>query len=691
MDWKKLFFENGFDNAKLLRIEDMAPFIAKPEKLEGCRSVFVFTVPYPFDGKPGNLCAYARCPDYHRVIPQLLEPVVRELSFEFPKAKFLVFTDHSPFYEVPLAAAAGLGVRGKNGLLITKEHGSFVWIAELATDLVFFEYDAPGEPETCENCGRCAAACRGGALTQNGFDRSRCISAITQKKGELTEEEKALMLRSDTVWGCDGCQTACPHNIVPAATAFNELKNDLSFIHREDLENLTEKEFREKYSDRAFTWRGLAVLKRNVLLKGDMKMKHTLNPADILLPEGAEYSKWSVVACDQYTSEPEYWKRVSSFVGGAPSALYITLPEVYLEKPDVEQRIREINKKMEEYLHGSLFRECSGSLIYTERTQYDGAVRQGLIGMVDLEEYDYHKGSQSLIRATEGTVLERIPPRVRVRKNAALEIPHIMLLIDDEKEEVFGPLSIEKADLEKVYDFGLMEKGGSVAGYLLDDSSKARVIKALDKLADQAEFQNKYGVKGKGVLQFAVGDGNHSLATAKECYEQLKAELSEEKAKTHPARYALVELVNLHSPALEFEPIHRVVFDVDPEKMMDGLSKFYQVSFEPSDGQYFGFSYGKKEGTVWVKNPSSNLAVGTLQNFIDAYVKENGGRVDYIHGADVVVKLTAKPGCIGFILPAMDKSALFPTVILDGVLPRKTFSMGHAWDKRYYLESRKIR
>ena len=311
--------------------------------------------------------------------------------------------------------------------------------------------------------------------------------------------------------------------------------------------------------------------------------------------------------------------------------------------------------------------------------------------MVDLEDYSYEKGSQTLIRATEGTVLERIPPRVRVRENAKLELPHVMLLIDDEKKEIIEGLTDKVSSEDLVYDFDLMQNGGHIKGYKIPDNLTDAVFAGLEKLADKDNFEAKYNVKDKGVLLFSVGDGNHSLATAKACYENLKKVLPKEEYENHPARYALVEVVNLHSDALEFEPIHRVVFGVEPEKMIKEFKKFYDISTTAGEGQRIEYVYKDHSETLYIKNPKSTLAVGSLQIFIDEYIKSNGGKVDYIHGDDVTKKLGSEPGNIGFLLPNMKKTDLFKTVILDGALPRKTFSMGHSYDKRYYLEARKIK
>lgn len=418
--------------------------------------------------------------------------------------------------------------------------------------------------------------------------------------------------------------------------------------------------------------------------------KRAFSPGDILLPKsGTDMTKWSVVACDQYTSEPEYWSAVSEFVGDAPSTLHITFPEIYLEDGDGDARIESINSNMSKYIESGLFSDAVSKYIYVERTQRNGKIRRGLMGVVDLEEYDYMPGSQSKIRATEGTVLERIPPRVKIRKNARLEIPHIMLLIDDAEKSVIEPLDSAKESLELAYEFTLMQDSGSIRGYFVNDAEAERIDAALATFADVDTFNKKYNVSGKGVLQYAVGDGNHSLATAKECWRLVKETLSPDEYDTHPARYALCELVNLHDSSLEFEAIHRVVFDIDPKKMREALSEYYELSDNAEQKFIMITADGNEE--IGIANPKSNLTVGSLQKFIDDYLSANGGRVDYIHGEDVVNRLGSEPGNAGFILPVISKDSFFPTVICDGALPRKTFSMGDAWDKRFYLEARIIK
>ena len=414
-------------------------------------------------------------------------------------------------------------------------------------------------------------------------------------------------------------------------------------------------------------------------------------PADILLAK-TDMTKFCVVACDQYTSEPEYWNEVRAFVGEEPSALNLVFPEADFKTADFDGRIASINDSMQKYLDADLFSALENSFIYVERTLRNGAVRHGLIGMLDLEAYDYAKGSQSRIRATEGTVLERIPPRVKIRKNAPLELPHVLLLIDDRDRTVIEPLTAKANTFTPVYDFDMMQNSGHLKGWKLDDGSVCAVMDALNALGEKDAFEARYGVADREVLQYAVGDGNHSLATAKQCYRELKEEIGEEAARNHPARYALVELGNLHDESLEFEAIHRVMFGIDPKHVKTAFASRFILADEASEvAQRIDIIKGDSTETVYITNPSRNLAVGSLQDFIDAYLAENSGEVDYIHGEDVVRALSKQNDALGFILEPMEKNDLFKTVILDGALPRKTFSMGEACDKRFYCEARKIR
>ena len=419
-------------------------------------------------------------------------------------------------------------------------------------------------------------------------------------------------------------------------------------------------------------------------------MKVPFKSADILIPKNTDMTKWSVVACDQYTSEPEYWKEVNEIVGDSPSTLKLTLPEIYLGTTDEEERIKKINSTMKDYVDNDMFDEYKDSMIYLQRTQDDGKIREGLIGMVDLEDYSYEKNSQTLIRATEKTVIERIPPRMKVRENALLELPHIMILIDDPEKNIIEPLKNEVNENDTIYDFDLMKKGGHIKGYKLNKESIHNVTQKLEKLAEQEHFNTKYNVHDKGVLLFAMGDGNHSLATAKACYEKLKETMTEEEYLNSPSRYALVELVNLHSDALQFEAIHRVIFNTNPEDLLHELYQYYNIN-EDGTGQEVEIVTQGMDKKIYISNPKSNITVGSIQMFLDEYLENHEGKIDYIHGDDTTRNMAKENGNIGFLFKPMRKDELFKTVILDGALPRKTFSMGHSYDKRYYLESRKIK
>lgn len=418
-------------------------------------------------------------------------------------------------------------------------------------------------------------------------------------------------------------------------------------------------------------------------------MNNAFKPADILVPKkSVNMNKWSVIACDQYTSEPEYWLQTNRIVDQNYSSLNLILPEIYLEDENVKEKIENIHKNMDKYLSDDIFDEYKNSMIYVERIQSNGILRSGIVGMIDLEEYDFSRGSTSQVRATEATVIERIPPRIKIRDGASLELPHIMILIDDENNTVIEPLSSLKSEMKELYNFELMQEGGQISGYLIDDQKCSEIISSLDMLGNPENFSQKYGCSD--VLLYAMGDGNHSLATAKEFYEQLKRNNPEKDFSNHPARYALAEIVNLHSPALQFEAIHRIITNTDTAPLIEAMNKYLKLTDEPSE-QYFKYIVNEKEYTAYIHNQTSNLTVGSLQKFLDNYLSENNGKIDYIHGIETVKKLTEQKNSIGFILPDMSKNQLFPTVIKDGALPRKTFSMGHAQDKRYYIECRKIK
>jgi uncharacterized protein (DUF1015 family) len=418
--------------------------------------------------------------------------------------------------------------------------------------------------------------------------------------------------------------------------------------------------------------------------------------------------KWAVVACDQYTSEPEYWKSVEEYVGKAPSTLNLIFPEVYLEDDDYEERIRKIDEQMQEYLDKGILQEHEPAFFLVERSTPDSPRRWGLMAALDLEKYDYSKGSKTPIRATEGTIEERIPPRKKIREKAPIELPHIMVLIDDEKRSVIEPLAKKAGSFEKVYDFELMKSGGHITGYKVGDAeSLEQITSALETLADPKRFSEKHG--NEDVLLFAMGDGNHSLATAKAVWEDIKRDRgTSEEVMRHPARWALVEIENIYDDGLIFEPIHRVVFGGDFDAFSSELAKISEIDFKElgsvqevdemvrnetgkSELQYIGYLDAKRKGVFEIKKPESTIAAGTAQQVIDTLVKNGENTsVDYIHGEESTETIGSREGNFGLILPPMDKQDFFRTVINDGALPRKTFSMGEAHEKRYYVEARKI-
>lgn len=387
--------------------------------------------------------------------------------------------------------------------------------------------------------------------------------------------------------------------------------------------------------------------------------------ADILLPK-SDFETFAVIACDQYTSQPAYWQQVEGKVGNAPSALHITLPEIYLDQR--QQRVEQINKTMETYIQSGVLREYKDAMILVHRKTESG-VRKGIVGKIDLSAYDYHKGSRSFIRATEETVLERIPPRVEIRREAPLELPHVLLLMDDPDNTVMEKAEAALADAKKAYDFELMQQGGHLTGWFLPKQVQQQIQTALSQLAT-----------GEDPLLFVVGDGNHSLATAKEC-----AGLSD----SSKAGYALVEIVNVHDDAIAFEPIYRVLFGVQPEAVLKEMERDLGAGEEPTHTVCCVTAKGDR--TLRLK-ATAKLPVGTLQPWLDQYLAAHPEvKIDYIHGEDAVRELCRQKGTLGFLFQGMEKNQLFDAVRQDGSLPRKTFSMGHANEKRYYVEGRKLR
>ena len=407
--------------------------------------------------------------------------------------------------------------------------------------------------------------------------------------------------------------------------------------------------------------------------------KEVFKACDILIPDvnsDIDLGLYPVIACDQHTSEPEYWHAAEKLVGNSVSTLNMIIPEIYLDK--AAERAESIHSKMIEYQRDALI-ELRSSVIFCERTQQDGRVRKGVVCALDLECYDFKNDTTAYVRATEGTVLSRIPARVNVRRNAELELPHVMLLINDPDFSVIEPEFNNTRNMRTVYDTELMLGGGHVKGYLPSAGNAAFFLRRLNSLASKCS-ENSFSV--------AVGDGNHSLASAKAWYEELKDNIGEEAAASHPARYALVEIVNIYSEALDFEPIHRIVYGVDSELLRAEARKFISESNTDSIISLEYTESGKK-GKLCLP-ATKTLGVAVLTEFLDLFVKKYpSAEIDYIHGDETLSRL-AVCGAVGIYCDPFDKASLFTAVGNDGPLPRKTFSMGNACDKRYYLEARRI-
>ena len=413
-------------------------------------------------------------------------------------------------------------------------------------------------------------------------------------------------------------------------------------------------------------------------------------PADFLLPGGeADLQKWACVACDQYTSEPDYWRRVADFVGGAPSTLRLMLPECDLNQ--LNTRLPEIRAAMRSYLaDGTLTERVRSSYVLVERTTASG-VRLGLVGAVDLEEYDYSRGARALVRPTEKTIESRLPARETIRRGAPIELSHIMMLLDDPMKTVIEPLYAKRGQLTLLYDFELMEHGGHLRGWLVDGEGDQRAV--YDALMLLRQKWTSYP------LLFAVGDGNHSLATAKKIWESLKPGLTEEEIRTHPARWAMAEAVNIHDDGIRFEPIHRILTGVNPDGVLAEWETYCTArSMELIEGGgCSGVAHCVKTVTpagdreFHIGNPDGSITADTIQRFLDWYVGcHKGTAMDYIHGEESLRELCKAPRTMGFLLPAIDKGEFFSLLERINVMPKKTFSIGEANEKRYYMECRRI-
>ena len=395
----------------------------------------------------------------------------------------------------------------------------------------------------------------------------------------------------------------------------------------------------------------------------------------ILLPkQDVDWSKYAVVACDQYTSNVEYWDTLREEVGDNLSTLNMIYPEVYLDRTDNDLFINRINKNIKQYLKNKDLEDIGKCFVLVERITSYGVKRLGLVLAIDLEDYSYEKGTKALIRASEATIVERIPPRLKIRQDAKIELPHVLVLFDDPEKKIVESLYSKRDKLEKIYDFELNKDGGHVRGYKVENTNE--VIK---------QFDNLFRRNNNGLL-FIVGDGNHSLATAKAHWEIIKKNLSEKQRQNHPARYALVEANNLYDDGIIFEPIHRVMFNVD-DKFEDELRKRV-------DGEFISFTYTNEGGKKELKLPrNAPMAYLKVQTFLDEYlVKHPESKIDFIHDEDELMSVADKnTNSVAIAMPALTKEDLFDYLAKDRVLPRKSFSMGHANEKRYYLEAKKIK
>ncbi len=415
-----------------------------------------------------------------------------------------------------------------------------------------------------------------------------------------------------------------------------------------------------------------------------MNLADCFFPGEILIPRNVDLRRWAVIACDQFTADPDYWRRVDEYVGSAPSTLRLMLPEAWLGRADAAGLEAAIPENMAACLSEGLFERLEDSFVYVERTLSGGGLRRGILGLLDLEYYDYREDSCSPIHATEGLVTERLPPRVRLRKAAPLELPHLVVFCDDPAMTVMERASANAGRL--LYDTPLMEGGGRVRGRQLRGAGAQAVREALEALGDEDVLRRRYGKTDSPVL-YAVGDGNHSLAAAKQSWEALRETLTPEERQRHPARFALAELVDLHEPDIRFEPIHRVLFDTDPAPFIEAAERW----FAPWKGQGRPFRCMTAAGErVLTVDGTIGECIGRCEAFLEDFRSRYGGAVDYIHGDGEAASLCRAPGRAGLLMPEMDKADLFPSIIRSGPLPKKSFSIGPARDKRYYLECRRI-
>ena len=411
--------------------------------------------------------------------------------------------------------------------------------------------------------------------------------------------------------------------------------------------------------------------------------KSIFNTCDILLPNTVSYHNWAVIACDQFTSEPQYWEKTKAEIGDRKSALNLILPEAFLSKDNSKAVVR-IHDSMKQYLLEGYFKEIQNAFVYVERTLQNGDIRPGLIGIIDLEDYSFEQGTESKIRPTEKTVVDRIPPRKLVRDNAPLELPHIILFYNDDKDRITNYIQNHKDSLEELYDFDLIMGGGHITGWAIQNHDAEEIKKLFS--AYQSFIENEYSKINLKPMILAVGDGNHSLATAKACWEDLKRHLPKEHWNNHPSRYAMVEIENIHDKSLRFEPIHRIIQNTNTSELLNYL----QNNICCENGYPIRWQSMNEAGFIYLKLQEGELPLAVLQDALDKWLMDNPGEIDYIHGENTLLKLVKQENAIGFLMPDIDKTKFFIDIMKTGVLPRKTFSLGHAEEKRYYLEARRI-
>jgi ferredoxin len=682
-------------------------------------------------------------------------------EFGGEKADYRVLCN-SPAPEKPLALACGLGVLGRNSLVITPEAGSLVIIACMTLPFAL-EGDPPiGEPfSRCRGCSACVRACPTGAVRGDGLiDRQRCIQWFASGNGERVPVEVAGKW-GRTLYGCAICQDCCPHNKRPIPGVASEEGPLPEFLDARRLLGMGDDEIRALFKGTAMgmPWLGPGRIRRNAALAAasigaldrnrlnwyispvneqqfGAQLKDRLSALGLAMPEvllpapHVDIEAWAVIACDQFTQDKAYWEAVRQKVGDSPSTLNLIFPEIFLGvaagNADKEARIENIHRAMKAYLGGTdagngVFADPLNAFIYVERATKNarGAerTRRGLVANIDLERYEWQRPETALIRATEQTVAERLPPRMDIRRGASLETPHVLLLMDDKDDRILPELGRRVKQAAPAYQSALMLNSGSVSGWAVDSEEDAAFLaQALETLAPADTPQP---------FLFAVGDGNHSLASAKAVWDEYKtAHAGEAGLYQHPGRYAMVEIENLYDKGICFEPIHRIIFSGDLAKLLTGLSRLPSFSSRQlgSSGKLAGgeAARGKRASAseelaheelvrlVGAKSPknrlglvfgndlrlvefeNNGLAVAALQPLLDAFVNETSCAIDYIHGEEAVFGIAGKGGGIGILLPPVQKDGLFGTVARSGPLPRKSFSMGDAEEKRFYLECRKL-